>query len=122
MSAGRLVGPDFVAFVVEDVEAAATFWTDVVGLKRAAHSPPGAQLFETSPIPFAIRSPRPGETVGTGKGVAIWFSVADDVDEYRRALIHRGADAGEVDDGPFGRMFALRSPGGFSVIVHAGQQ
>lgn len=122
MSAGRLVGPDFVAFVVEDVEAAATFWTDVVGLKRAAHSPPGAQLFETNPISFAIRSPRPGESDGNGNRVAIWFSVAGDVNEYRAALMDRGADVGEVDDGPFGRMFTLRSPGGFTVTVHAGQQ
>ena len=66
MSAPSLVGPDFVAFVVEDVKAAATFWADVVGLKPATHSPPGAQVFETSPIPFAIRTPRPGETVGGG--------------------------------------------------------
>ncbi len=39
MSAASLVGPDFFAFVVDDVESAATFWTDVVGLRqpRTAH-------------------------------------------------------------------------------------
>ncbi len=121
MSAACILGPDFVAFVVEDVEATAKFWTEVVGLKPAAHSPPGAQVFETSPIPFAIRTARPGETIGGGAGVALWFSVGGDVDEYHEALLHRGADAGEVDNGPFGRMFKLHAPGGFSVTVHAAQ-
>ena len=121
MSAVRVVGPDFIALVVDDVAAAATFWTNVVGLKPAAHSPPGAQVFETSPIAFAIRAPRPDEAVGGGAGVALWFSVAGNVDEYHEALLQRGADAGKVDDGPFGRMFTLRAPGGFSVTVHAGQ-
>ena len=117
-----LVGPDFVAFVVDDVEAAKTFWTDVVGLKRAEHSPPGGQVFETKPIAFAIRSARPGETLGCNAGIALWFSLAGDVDDYREELLRRGADASDVDDGPFGRMFTLRSPGGFTVTVHADQR
>jgi len=122
MSAASLVGPDFFAFVVDDVESAATFWTDVVGLRPAAHSPPGTHVFETKPIAFALRKPRPGESVGGGAGVALWFSVAGDIDEFREELLHRGADPGDVGDGPFGRMFALRSPGGFTVTVHAAQQ
>lgn len=79
-------------------------------------------MFETKPIAFAIRKPRPGESVGGGAGVALWFSVAGDIDEFREELLHRGADPRDVGGGPFGRMFALRSPGGFTVTVHAAQQ
>ena len=121
MSAASLGGPDFLAFIVEDVEAASRFWIDVVGLNPAPHSPPGAKLFETNSIPFAVRTPYPGETVGTANGVSIWFSLAGDVDEYRELLLQRGADAREARDGPFGRMFTLRSPEGFTVTVHASQ-
>lgn len=119
MSVARVAGPDFLAFVVEDVEGAATFWTDVIGLKPSPHGPPGAKVFETSPIPFAIRSPRPGEPVGSGQGVAVWFAVSGDVDECRAALLQRGGEPDEVHDGPFGRMFTLPAPGGFTVTVHA---
>ena len=48
MSAASLGGPDFLAFIVEDVEAAARFWIEVVGLNPAPHGPPGAKLFETN--------------------------------------------------------------------------
>jgi len=121
MSAASLVEPDFLAFIVDDGEAVAKFWTDVVALKRTAHSPLGAQVFETRPIPFAIRTPPPRETAGAVAGVALWLSVAGDVDEYREALLHCGADAGEVDDGPFSRMLSFCSPGGFGVTVHGVQ-
>ena len=119
MSAAILEGPDFLAFIVEDVEETAKFWTDVVGLKPAPHSPPGAKVFETRSIPFAIRAPYSGETCGNDNSVSVWFSLAGDVDDYRDSLLQRGADVGEVKDGPFGRMFALHAPGGFSVTVHA---
>ena len=44
MSSPSLTGPDFIAFVVDDVEAASAFWRDVVGLEPAAHSPPQARV------------------------------------------------------------------------------
>jgi catechol 2,3-dioxygenase-like lactoylglutathione lyase family enzyme len=118
MSSPSLTGPDFIAFVVDDVEAANAFWRDVVGLEPAAHSPPHARVFNSSPIPVAIRAPRPGEPHASGQGVAVWFSVSGDVDEYRAELLRRGADAGELQNGPFGRMFTLVAPGGFVVTVH----
>jgi hypothetical protein len=108
MSSPRLTGPDFITFVVDDVEAASAFWRDV------------ARVFNTSPIPVAIRAPRPGEPHASGQGVVVWFSVSGDVDEYRAELLRRGADVGEPQNGPFGRMFTLVAPGGFVVTVHAG--
>jgi catechol 2,3-dioxygenase-like lactoylglutathione lyase family enzyme len=120
MSSPSLTGPDFIAFVVDDVEAASAFWRDVVGLEPAAHSPPQAQVFNTRPIPVAIRAPRPGEPHPSGQGIAVWFSLSGDVDEYRAELLRRGADVGEPQNGPFGRMFTLVAPGGFAITVHAG--
>ncbi|HXM06003.1 MAG TPA: VOC family protein [Candidatus Acidoferrum sp.] len=120
MSSPILSGPDFIAFVVDDVAAAGAFWRDVVGLEPATHSPPQALVFNTSPIPVAVRAPRPDEPHASGQGIAVWFSVSGDVDEYRAALVRRGADVGEPQNGPFGRMFTLVAPGGFVVTVHAG--
>jgi catechol 2,3-dioxygenase-like lactoylglutathione lyase family enzyme len=120
MSSPRLTSPDFIAFVVDDMEAASAFWRDVVGLEPAAHSPPQARVFNTSPIPVAIRAPRPGEPRGSGQEVAVWFSVSGDVDEYRAELLRRGADVGESQNGPFSRTFTLVAPDGFVVTVHAG--
>jgi hypothetical protein len=91
MTAASLAGPDFLAFVVDDLDAASRFWRDVAGLKLAPQSPPGAQVFLTRPVPFAVRVPRPREVPGSGQGVAVWFSVSGDVDEYRAALVRRGA-------------------------------
>ena len=71
----------------------------MVGLKPAAHSPPGAQVFQTSPIPFAVRGPRPGEIPSNGQGVAVWFSVSGDVDQYRADVLRRGAGVGEFETG-----------------------
>lgn len=107
---------------MKDVEAAGTFWAELVALKPSAHSPPGARVFETSPIPFAIRSARSGEPFASGQGVAVWFSVSGDVDEFRAALLQRGGEPEEVHDGPFGRRVTLPAPGGFTVTLHAGAQ
>ncbi len=53
----HLIGPDFIGIQTEDLDAARTFYTEVVGLKVAAKSPPGAVVFDTKPVPFAVRTP-----------------------------------------------------------------
>ena len=64
-------GPDFISLQVRDLDTAAAFYEDRVGLRRAAASPPGAVVFASEPF-----------------------------------------------DGPFGRTFALRDPGGYAVTIH----
>jgi len=76
MTAASLAGPDFLAFVVDDLDAASRFWRDVAGLKLAPQSPPGAQVFLTRPVPFAVRVPRPGEVPGSGQGLRFGFPSA----------------------------------------------
>lgn len=53
----HLIGPDFIAIQIEDLDAARIFHTEVVGLRPVAKSPPGAVVFDTKPIPFAVRKP-----------------------------------------------------------------
>lgn len=113
-------GIDFVALQVRDIQAAARFYTEVMGLQPVSQSPPDAVVFATQPIPFAVRTPLVDlESVDKlGWGVALWFR-ADDTDTvYRRVR-----DAGrpivvEPNEGPFGRTFAFVDPDGYSVTVH----
>ena len=55
-----VTGPDFIALQVSDLERSAEFYENALGLRRAPASPPGAVLFTTTPIPFAVREPLPG--------------------------------------------------------------
>ena len=47
----------FVALQVRDLDRSARFYTERLGLQRAPSSPPGAVVFTTAPIPFAVREP-----------------------------------------------------------------
>ena len=47
----HLIGPDFIGIQAEDLEAARTFYTEIVGLKVIANSPPGAVVFDTQAGP-----------------------------------------------------------------------
>lgn len=118
MSSTTVKGPSFLAFLVDDVARTSAFLTDVMALVPASKSPPGAVLFETKPIPFAIRNPTGAEVAGEAKGVKVWFACEGDVDAYRDEAARRGADATEVRDSPFGRMFSVDVPGGFSMTIH----
>lgn len=117
-------GVDFVGLQVRDVPAAAAFYEERLGLPRAAVSPPGAVVFETTPIPFAVREPLPGVDLdGTdrpGLGVALWLKTTD-----ARALHDSLAAAGveiarPVAPGPFGEHFAFIDPNGYVITVHNG--
>ena len=120
-----VTGPDFIALQVRDVPRAAAFYEQRLGLVRAAGSPPGAVVFDTHPIPFAVRESLPGVDLGAterpGLGVALWLH-ADDT----RAL-HDELSAGGVTivappvDGPFGATFSFLDPDGYAITVHGGR-
>jgi len=53
---------------------------DRVGLRRAPISPPGAVVFASEPIPFAVREPLPDTDLDSGQpglGIALWLKVDD---------------------------------------------
>lgn len=116
-------GPDFVALQVRDIERAAEFYETRLGLRRAPVSPPGAVVFATSPIAFAVREPLPGvdlDAAGSrpGLGVALWLH-ADDAQALHDSLAAGGVPIlVEPFDSPFGRAFTLADPDGYAVTVH----
>ncbi|MFF1555968.1 VOC family protein [Streptomyces sp. NPDC058279] len=117
-----VTGPDFIALQVRDVDAAAAFFETQLGLRRASVSPPGAVVFTTEPIAFAVREPLPGVDLDTverpGHGVSLWFKTND-----AEALHDRVQAAGmpivrAPEDGPFGRMFTFLGPEGYAITAH----
>lgn len=121
--ASAVTGCDFIALQVQDLEQAASFYRDVLGLVPAPASPPGAVVFDTAPIPFAVREPLPGVDLAAaaprpGVSVALWLATAD-ADGLHQRL--RAADVPIVappSDGPFGRMFSFTDPQGYLLTVH----
>ena len=55
-----VIGPDFLALQVRDLDRSAVFYESRLGLRRLPASPPGAVVFDTKPVPFAVREPLPG--------------------------------------------------------------
>jgi predicted enzyme related to lactoylglutathione lyase len=117
----RVIGPDFIALQVSELEVAASFYTEQLGLERAAQSPPGAVVFATTPIPFAVREPaidlKAVERLGWG--VALWLK-ADDPQALHDRLVKAGVRIiTEPFDGPFGRTFVFADPDGYAVTIHS---
>jgi predicted enzyme related to lactoylglutathione lyase len=114
------LGPDFVALQVRDLQASATFYAEHLGLSPAAFSPPGAVVFATEPIPFAIREPAVDldATDRLGWGVALWLK-ADDAQAMHDDLLAKGVRIVTPPfDGPFGRTFAFSDPDGYAITIH----
>ena len=114
-------GPDFVALQVRDPEASASLYEDALGLVRAPHSPPGAVVFDTRPVSFALRPPLPGVDLDAGpagNGVALWL-LTDDSAALHASLIERGVEVVTgLGDSPFGQTFTFRDPDGYLLTIH----
>ena len=117
-----ITGPDFIALQVRDLERAAAFYEERLGLRRAPFSPPHAVVFATTPVPFAVRDAQPDVDLDAaghpGLGVALWLHSTD------AQALHDALDAAGVPiltppfDGPFGRTFAFADPDGYAVTIH----
>ena len=117
-----VTGPDFIALQVSDLERSAEFYENALGLRRAPASPPGAILFATTPIPFAVREPLPGvdlsEAPRPGLGVALWLH-CDTVQELHDSLDASGtAILADPVPSPFGLTFTFADPDGYAITVH----
>jgi predicted enzyme related to lactoylglutathione lyase len=118
-----VLGPDFVALQVRDLAASATWYETHLGLQRAPQGPPGAVVFTTSPVAFAVREPLPGTdldaiTPRPGAGVALWLAT-DDADALHDRLREAGADiVAPPADGPFGLFFSVADPDGYVLTLH----
>jgi predicted enzyme related to lactoylglutathione lyase len=116
----KLLGPDFIALNVRDLDVAKRFYTEQLGMTVADRSPPDAVVFDTKPIPFALRRPviDMDAVPHLGWGVALWLA-CDDADSLHDRLT--AADVAIVAapaDGPFGRFFTFRDPDGYAITAH----
>lgn len=117
----QLFGPSFIALQVRDITASERFYTERLGLRRATHSPANAVVFETQPVPFAIREPAVDLDAANrlGWGVALWFA-CDDADALHARLAAVGTPIVQQPfDGPFGRTFVFADPDGYLVTAHS---
>jgi catechol 2,3-dioxygenase-like lactoylglutathione lyase family enzyme len=116
----KATGPSFIALQVSDLETSARFYTEELGLDRLAQSPPGAVVFDTAPIPFAVRVPSVDLSAveHLGWGVALWLK-ADEPSALHAKLAEAGvAIVTPPFEGPFGLTFAFEDPDGYIITIH----
>jgi predicted enzyme related to lactoylglutathione lyase len=119
----KVTGPDFLALQVRDLDRSAEFYEIRLGLQRLPASPPGAVVFDTKPVPFAVREPLPGTDLDAasprpGIGVSLCLH-ADGAQELHDRLAAAGVPiASAPTDGPFGRMFTFVDPDGYALTIH----
>ncbi|WP_341394335.1 VOC family protein [Arthrobacter sp. G119Y2] len=118
-----VTGPDFIALQVRSLEQAAAFYEDMVGLTRAPASPPGAVVFATSPIAFAVREAAPGVNLDAveqpGLGVALWLHDPE-AETLHRSMANAGVRIVQPPfEGPFGTTFTFLDSEGYAVTVHS---
>jgi predicted enzyme related to lactoylglutathione lyase len=115
----KLFGPDFIALQVRDLEISKLFYMEHLQLSLADQSPPGAVVFKTSPIPFAIRTAAIDLSASPqlGWGVAIWLACKD-ADFFYESLQKAAVSIlTPIHDGPFGRFFTFKDPDGYSITL-----
>jgi predicted enzyme related to lactoylglutathione lyase len=116
----KINGPSFIALQVSDLESSARFYAQELGLDRVAQSPPGAVVFATTPIPFALRAPSVdlSEVEHLGWGVVLWLK-ADDPSALHDKLAEAGVTiVSPPFKGPFGLTFAFEDPDGYIITIH----
>ncbi|WP_372459176.1 VOC family protein [Streptomyces huiliensis] len=91
-------------------------------MSSSASAMPHAVVFDTRPVPFAVRALLPGvdlaDVARPGLGTVLWFKTSD-----ARVLHDRLAAAGirilaPLADGPFGPVFSFEGPEGYVLTAH----
>lgn len=117
-----VTGPSFIALQVRDLDRAAAFYETQLGLTRAPASPPGAVVFATQPVAFAVRNPLPGVTLDgvtqPGVGVALWLA-CEGAQQLHDSLAADGVTiVAAPTPSPFGLMFSFADPDGYVITIH----
>jgi catechol 2,3-dioxygenase-like lactoylglutathione lyase family enzyme len=119
----KLIGPNFMALQVRDLEASKAFYVERMGLTPVPQSPPGAVVFKTEPVRFGIRKPLVDldATSLLGWGVSLWIA-ATDADVLHAQLSEAAVPIVlPLANGSFGRFFAFRDPDGYAVTASTAQ-
>lgn len=111
---------DFASVQVTDLDAAASFYTDVLGFTvNEEMSPPVARVFEHDEgIAFAIREPMGSLPEEPGAGCSFWFDVEDLDAVYERVAASDATILAEPEPGQFGRQFTVSDPDGYALTFH----
>jgi predicted enzyme related to lactoylglutathione lyase len=114
-----VTGVDFVPIATLDIEAAAKFYGETLGLPRAVYYPErNFAEFETGNLTLSLIN---GEAMGIGHHLnrnAIALHV-DDVDAARRTLEERGVEFhGEILDTGVCHMAFFNDPDGNALMLH----
>jgi predicted enzyme related to lactoylglutathione lyase/quinol monooxygenase YgiN len=119
----KLIGPNFIALQVRDLEASKAFYIERMGPTPIQQSPPEAVVFKTEPVPFGLRKPRVDldATSLLGWGMSLWIAATD------ADVLHAQLSKAAVPivlppaNGPFGRFFTFRDPDGYTITVSTAQ-
>lgn len=114
-------GPDFISLQSLDVARSAEFYEKHLGFTRQA-GPPHAVVFDSKPVPVAIREPLPGVNLSTGAqlglGIGVWMYVPN-AQETHDGMVAAGVTITSAPiDGPFGRTFTFADPDGYQITLH----
>lgn len=112
---------NFVSLQVQNLEVSKTFYTNTLGFEIGRSPNADAIVFQDAAgAIFAIRKPLIdlSTTPRLGIGVGLWFAVADTEFAYQRATQTGATIIQTPTDSPFGRLFVLLDPDGYSITVH----
>lgn len=110
---------DFIALHTQDLSAARRYYTEVLGFETIPGPPNAAVFMQAGGATLAVREPLPHETKDHfGTGVSVWLAIPD-TDAYHAQITAAGAQITQPpQDGPFGRMFSVRTPDGHALTFH----
>lgn len=109
----------FVSLQVSDLEASGKFYTEVLGFKQVAQSPPGAIVFEQkNGAAFAIRKPMIELSKANllGWGVAVWFGIGN-LDTFLEQNSTNISIVKDIHPTPFGRILVISDPDGYAITL-----
>ncbi|UOR06502.1 VOC family protein [Hymenobacter aerilatus] len=108
----------FASLQVRNLEAAKEFYTQKLEFEIGEVNPQACVFkYGKGEASFAIRTPLEDiEEKEVGVGVALWFAVAENVDELKEKYIANGVlTTGPVINTPFGRAFHVKDLDGYKL-------
>ncbi len=108
----------FASLQVKNLDASKEFYTKKLGFEIQTQNPQACVFrYNEGQASFAIRTPLESlEERELGVGVAIWFSVNENVDQLKEQLTANGVErVGPIIETPFGRAFHVIDLDGYKL-------